>query len=65
MSESNTPERTTLKQITHFKATVCHEGTEGTDGIICYWATFREAAKWVAGWPHAIEAHITREPMNV
>ncbi len=62
MSDSN---RTTVEQLTHFKATVRHEGTEGSEGIICYWATFREAVKWVADWPHAIEAHITREPWRV
>ncbi len=62
MSDSN---QATVAQLTHFRATVRHEGTDSTEGIICYWATFREAAKWVVGWPHAIEAHITREPMYI
>ena len=31
------------------------------DGIVCWFASYNEAAKWVSSWPSAIEAHITSE----
>lgn len=46
-----------------FEAVVRHQAG-GPGGIFCYLATFGEAREWIAGWPDAVEAHITRVPIE-